>query len=125
MHPGFNLRNNCNISNLNHQCKTSLKGNKERQQYKAQCKTTKQTHRPWVFTYTIYTSFGYHTFRQPISKTCLAIEEINKSLLQVKFQRDWKLWKIGAIQNRYPIVVHYVMSDSESKNPWPMYSKND
>ena len=26
-----------------------------------------------------------------------------------------KLWKIGAIQNRYPIVVYGVMSDSESK----------
>ena len=64
--------------------------------------------------YSEYTSFGYHTFRQPISKTFLAIEEINKSLLQAKFQRDWKLWKIGAIQNRYPIVVHYVMTDSES-----------
>ena len=32
-----------------------------------------------------------------------------------------KLWKIGAIQNQYPIVVYYgVMSDSESKNVRPM-----
>ena len=30
-----------------------------------------------------------------------------------------KLWKIGAIQNRYPIVMYGVMSDSESKNPRP------
>ena len=31
-----------------------------------------------------------------------------------------KLWKIGAIQNRYPIVVYGVMSDRESKNPRPL-----
>ena len=30
-----------------------------------------------------------------------------------------KLWKIEAIQNRYPIVVYGVMSDRESKNPRP------
>ena len=28
-----------------------------------------------------------------------------------------KLWKTGEIQNRYPIVVYGVMSDSYSKNP--------
>ena len=28
-----------------------------------------------------------------------------------------KLWKIGAIQNRYPKVVYGVMSDRDSKNP--------
>ena len=33
-----------------------------------------------------------------------------------------KMWKKGEIQNRYPIVVYGVMSDSESKNPRPMYS---
>ena len=32
-----------------------------------------------------------------------------------------KLWKIGAIQNRYPNVVYGVMSDSGIKNPRPMY----
>ena len=31
-----------------------------------------------------------------------------------------KLWKIQAIQNRYPIVVYGVMSDRESKNPRPL-----
>ena len=36
-----------------------------------------------------------------------------------------KLWKIGVIQNRYPIVVYGVMSDSESKNPRPMHSIHD
>ena len=28
-----------------------------------------------------------------------------------------KLWKIGAIQNRYPIVVYGVMGEREGKNP--------
>ena len=34
-----------------------------------------------------------------------------------------KLLKIGAIQNQYPIVVYgvRVISDSESKNPWPLF----
>ena len=31
-----------------------------------------------------------------------------------------KLWKIGAIQNLYPIVVYGATSDSDSKNPGPM-----
>ena len=35
-------------------------------------------------------------------------------------QIDLNLWKIGAIQNRYSIVVYGVMSESESKNPRPL-----
>ena len=35
-----------------------------------------------------------------------------------------KLWKIGAIQNWYPIVVYGVMSDSGSKNPRPMLDQD-
>ena len=31
-----------------------------------------------------------------------------------------KLWKIGAVQNEFPIVVYGVMSDRESKKPWPL-----
>ena len=34
------------------------------------------------------------------------------------------LWKIGAIQNRYPIVVYFVMSDSESNLAIDKVSKN-
>ena len=49
---------------------------------------------PWVFAYTIvdygvYTSFGYHTFLQPISKTFLAIKDITKPLLHAKFHTYW------------------------------------
>ena len=49
---------------------------------------------PRVFTYTIvdygvYTSSGYHTFLWPISKSFLTIKDINKSLLNAKFQTDW------------------------------------
>ena len=48
---------------------------------------------PWVFTYTIvdygvYTSFGYHTFLQPIFKNFLAIKDIIKPFLHAKFQTD-------------------------------------
>ena len=44
----------------------------------------------------------------------------NLSYMQSFREIGLKLWKIGAIQNRYPIVVYCVMSDSESKNPRPM-----
>ena len=44
----------------------------------------------------------------------------NLSYMQSFRQIGPKLWKIGAIQNRYPIVVYGVMSDSESKNPRPL-----
>ena len=40
-------------------------------------------------------------------------------------QIDSKLWKVGPIQNRYPIVVYGVISDSESKNHRPIFFEND
>ena len=45
----------------------------------------------------------------------LSIKDINKPLLLAKFQTDWfeTVEKIGAIQNRYPIAVYGVLSDSE------------
>ena len=41
----------------------------------------------------------------------------NLSYLQSFEQIGLKLWKIGAIQNRYPEVVYGVMSDRDSKSP--------
>ena len=46
-----------------------------------------------VFTYTIvdygvYTSFGHYTFLRPISKSFMAMKDINKPLLHAKFQTD-------------------------------------
>ena len=72
-----------------------------------------------VVDYGVYTSFGYLTFLQPISKNFLPIKDINKPLLPLK-QIGSKLCKIGAIQNRYTIVVYDIMSDSESKIPRPL-----
>ena len=43
----------------------------------------------------VYTSFGYHTCLQPISKKFLAIKDINKLLLHAKFQIDW----LGTVEN--------------------------
>ena len=56
---------------------------------------------PRVFTYTIvdygvYTSFGYHTFLRPISKSFLTIKYINKHLPYAKFQTDW----LETVENR-------------------------
>ena len=39
--------------------------------------------------YGVYTSFGYCTNLQPISKSFLAIKYINKPFLHAKFQTDW------------------------------------
>ena len=35
-----------------------------------------------IVDYGVYTSFGYHTNLQPISKSFLAIKDINKALIQ-------------------------------------------
>ena len=51
----------------------------------------------------------------------MSIKDINKlSFMQNFRQIGLKLWKIGAIQNRYPLVVYGVMSDEEVKNPRPL-----
>ena len=42
-----------------------------------------------VVDYGVYTSFGYLTFLQPISKNFLPIKDINKPLLHAKFQTYW------------------------------------
>ena len=42
-----------------------------------------------IVDYGVYTSFGYHTLLQPVSKNFLAIKDINKPLLYAKFQTDW------------------------------------
>ena len=72
-----------------------------------------------IVDYGIYTSFGYHTFLlQQISKNFwLSKISTNLSCMKSFRQIGAKLWKIGAIQNRYPILVYGVMSDRESKNP--------
>ena len=82
------------------------------------------------FTYTIvdhgvynihHFRISYSTFLLPIKKSFLAIKECNNlSYMQSFRQINLKQWKIGAIQNRYPIVVYGVMSDRESKNPRPL-----
>ena len=44
----------------------------------------------------------------------------NLSYMQSFRQIGLELWKIEAIQNRYPIVVNGVMIDRESRNPRPL-----
>ena len=75
-----------------------------------------------VFTYTIadysvYTSSGYHTYLRPISQKTFWLSKIsiNFSYMQSFRQIASKLWKIEAIQNRYPIVVYGVMSKNSGQ----------
>ena len=69
----------------------------------------------------VYTSFGYHAFSANLKNVFLQSKiPTNLSSMQSFKQIASNLWKIEAIQNRYPIVVYGVMSDSESKNPWTM-----
>ena len=42
-----------------------------------------------IVDYGVYTSFGYHTFLRPISKSFLAIKDIIKTVLHANFQADW------------------------------------
>ena len=55
-----------------------------------------------VVDYVVYTSFGYLTYLQPVSKSFLAVKDINKPLLLAKFQTNW----FEIVVNRSAAIEH-------------------
>ena len=67
-----------------------------------------------IVDYGVYISFGYHLKKLSGYQRCQQTSPRLQSFRRIGL----KLSKIGAIQNRYPIVVYGVMGDREGKNPW-------